>query len=126
MSNIKTAKLLYLNDANEEDATLLIDGHLVECFINSCPYDIEIGKTYEVELTVNLSESYTIEKTTRNSALIEKIPKGYVYFLYGILKDDSFETFTTLHDEDIHYDHPDLNNQHIKLEADRINVNFLQ
>ncbi|MGW8462101.1 hypothetical protein [Pseudomonas sp. CLCA07] len=126
MNNIKTAKLLYLNDVNEEDATLLIDGHSVECFINSCPYEIEIGKTYEVELTLNLSEFYTIEKTSSNSVLIEKIPKGYAYFLYGTLKDDSLETFTTFHDEDIHYDHPDLNNQFIKLKVDRINVNFLQ
>ncbi|WP_165557510.1 hypothetical protein [Pseudomonas sp. BGI-2] len=125
MNNIKTVKVLHLSDTNEEDATLLVDGYAVECFINSCPHKIEIGKSYQVELVLNLSDSYQVEKTTDNTALIEKTKKGYAYLLCGTLKNDIFESFTDFHDEDIHYDYPELNDQFIKLEVDRIDVNFL-
>lgn len=125
MNDIKTVKVLHLSDTNEEDITLLIDGHTVECFINSCPNKIEIGKSYQVELTLNLPDSYQIEKATHDTPLIAKTTKGYAYLLCGTLKNDIFESFTDFQDEDIHYDHPELNDQLIRLQVDRIDVNFL-
>ncbi|WP_219096360.1 hypothetical protein [Pseudomonas sp. UMAB-40] len=125
MNDIKTIKILHVSETNEEDVTLLIDGHTVECFINSCPHKIEIGKIYQAELTLNLPDSYQIAKTPNNTALIEKKAKGYAYFLCGTLKNEIFESFTDFHDEDIHYEHPELNDTFLKLEVDRIDVNFL-
>lgn len=125
MNDIKTVKVLHLSESNEEDVTLLIEGRTVECFINSCPHEIGIGETYQVELTLNMSDSYQIEETPNNTILIEKRAKGYAYFLCGTLKNEIFESFTDFHVEDIHYDYPGLNDQFIKLEVDRIDVNFL-
>lgn len=125
MNNIKTAKILHISDTNEEHVTLLINNHIVDCFVNSCPYEIEIGKTYSVELTINLSDSYQIKKISHPDVLIEKGAKGYAYFLNGMLRNGVFESFTDFHDEDVHYDHPELNDQFIRLEVDRIDANFL-
>ena len=125
MNNIKSAKLLNISEINEEHITLLMGEHTIECFLNSCPYKIEIGNTYNIELTINLSDSYQIKKVSNTGVSIEKIARGYAYFLYGTLKNDLIETFTDLYDEDVHYDHPELNDQFIKLEVDRIDVNFL-
>lgn len=125
MNNIKKAKVLHINSLNEEHVTLLIDGHTIECFANSCPYAIEIGKEYEVEIAMNLSDSYEVERTPHTKVLFEKTTEGYGYFLYGTLKNDTFLSFTDLNDEDIHYDHPELNDHFIRLQANRIDVNFL-
>jgi hypothetical protein len=124
MNNIKTAKVLHIIDTNEEHVTLLINEHLIDCFTNSCPYEIEAGETYNIELTMNLSDSYQIKTTSCTDVLIEKIG-GYSYFLYGTLRSGVFETFTDLYDEDVHYDYPEFNGHFIKLEVDRIDVNFL-
>jgi hypothetical protein len=64
MNDIKTAKVLHLSDTIEED--------IVECFINSCPHEIEIGKTYQAELTLNMSNSYQIENQLATPRLLKK------------------------------------------------------
>lgn len=125
MTNVKSAKVLHISATNEEHVTLLIDGHTVECFTNSCLYEIEIGSTYEIELTIYLFDSYKIERTPPTDVFLEKTAKGYGYFLYGVLRNDVFSSFTDLHDEDIHYDYPELNDHFIKLEVHRIDANFL-
>ncbi|MBK3445128.1 hypothetical protein [Pseudomonas lactis] len=118
------AQVLALNEHIEEDITLLIEGTIINCFISYCPYDIEIGKTYNVELTMNLSDDYEIEKVEPRAPLIEKISPGYAYLLYGNLCDTQFHSFASLNDEDIHYDHPEYNEHFIKLKVDRIDVSF--
>ncbi|MDI2594767.1 hypothetical protein POF45_25545 [Pseudomonas sp. 681] len=125
MNNIKTAKLLHISEENEEHATLLIEGYTIECFINSCPHAIKAGESYSVELTMNLPDSYHVSTSPAVAVLAEKKARGYSYFLYGTLIGDIFKSFTDLYDEDIHYDHPELNGAFIQLEVDRIDVNFL-
>ncbi|RMT99260.1 hypothetical protein ALP39_200330 [Pseudomonas marginalis pv. marginalis] len=123
-NNYKKAQVVALNEHVEEDVTLLIEGTLVNCLISYCPYDIEVGRTYNVELTLNISEDYEIAKTEPRALLTEKIDCGYAYFLYGVLHDDNFLTFTLLKDEGIHYDHPELNEKFIKLRVERIDASF--
>ena len=124
MSNIKKAKLIRLNEIIEEEVTLLIEGEAIECFASFCPYNLEVGRVYNVELSINLSESYEIRKTEPTDVRAVKKGRGFSYYLYGSLDDDTFKTFTTLFDEDIHYDHPDLNNNFICLEVERIDASF--
>lgn len=125
MSSSVLAKLLKINEDNEEYVTLLINELPIQCFVNSCPYEIEIGKTYSVELTLYLSDSYTICRAKSTDPIAEKSSRGYTYFLCGKLRNDVFESFTNFYDQDIHYDNPDLNDQHVKLEVSRIDVNFV-
>lgn len=125
MNNIKKTQVLAISLLNEEHITLLIDGYTIECFVNSCPYSLKIGNTYDVELTINLLDSYEIERSAPTNIWLEKTIKGYGYILYGTLENDIFHTFMDFNDEDIHYEHPELNDQFIKLEANRIDVNFL-
>lgn len=120
-----SAKLIRINENDENHATLLINGLYIECLVNSCPYEIEIEKTYLVELTLFLSDSYMISRAKQTDLPVEKSSKGYTYILCGTLRNGVFESFTNFDDQDIHYDHPDLNDQYVKLEVDRIDVNFV-
>ena len=97
---------------------------MIECFASFCPYNLEVGEIYEVELSLNLSQAYKIKKTEPTEVHAIKKGRGFAYYLYGNLKDEKFQTFTTLFDENVHYEHPDLNNHFIYLEVERIDASF--
>lgn len=124
MNNIKKILLLKINEHIDDEVTLLIDGTKIVCFANVCPYELEVGKTYDAELKLNLSEKYLISKSPHSEKLVERIGNGFAYKLYGELHNDEFHAFTTLYDEGVHYEHPALNNGFIRLQVDRIDVSF--
>lgn len=118
------AQVVATNNHIEEDVTLLIEGTTVKCFISYCPYELEVGKTYDVELTLNLSDNYEIERTETIQTLAEHTNRGYSYILYGDLRNDILMTFTSINFEGIHYDHPECNDHFIKLKVERIDASF--
>lgn len=118
------AQVVATNNHIEEDVTLLIEGTTVKCFISYCPYELEVGKTYDVELTLNLSDNYEIERTETIQTLAEHTNRGYSYILYGDLRNDILMTFTSINVEGIHYDHPECNDHFIKLKVERIDASF--
>lgn len=123
-NNYKEARVIALNEHIAKDVTPFIEGTIVNCFISHCPYEIEIGKTYNVELTLNISDNDELERVAPTDSLIEKIDTGYSYFLYGELCNDKFLTFTSLSDEGIHHDHPSCNEHFVKLKVERIDASF--
>ena len=118
------AQVVATNNHIEEDVTLLIEGTTVKCFISYCPYELEVGKTYDVELTLNLSDNYEIERAETIQTLAEHTNRGYSYILYGDLRNDILMTFTSIDVEGIHYDHPECNDHFIKLKVERIDASF--
>ncbi len=117
--------MVAIDELIDEEVTLLIDGALVTCFASYCPYEIEVGMTYAVELTLYLSEHYEAQKISSTNVLIERIDNSFAYALYGTLNNNTFNTFTLLTVDGIHHDHPDLNDSLIKLTVERIDVAFL-
>ena len=124
MNNIKEVKLLKLNEAIAEEVTLLIGGELVECFASYCPYELEVGRVYSAEISLNLSQAYEVQEVEPIDVRAVKKGRGFSYYLYGYLNGEEFVTFTTLFDEDVHYEYPDLNNKFICLEVERIDASF--
>ena len=122
--SLHKAQVVATNNHIEEDVTLLIEGTTVKCFISYCPYELEVGKTYDVELTLNLSDNYEIERTETIQTLAEHTNRGYSYILYGDLRNDILMTFTSIDVEGIHYDHPECNDHFIKLKVERIDASF--
>ena len=124
-NNHTKALVLALNEHVEEDVTLLIEGTVINCFISYCINEIEVGKSYDVELVLNIPDHYEIQKVEPRKTLAEKTGRGYSYFLYGELRNELFLSFTPLNGDGVHYDHPDCNDHFIKLEVERIDVAFL-
>lgn len=124
-TNIKKAQVIAISELIEEEVTLLIDSATVTCFANYCPYEIKVGSFYQVELTLNLAEHYDIQKSHSAEAYAERKNESFSYTLHGLLNNDFFETFTSLNDEGIHYDHPELNGDFVMVTVDRIDVAFL-
>lgn len=124
-STIKQATVVVIDELIDERVTLLIDGTLVTCFASYFPYEIELGVTYAVELTLYLSEHYEAQGISSTHALIQRIDSSFAYVLYGTLNNNAFNTFTSLTVDGIHHDHPGLNDSLIKLTVERIDVAFL-
>ena len=124
-SNNKKAQVLKISDLLEEEVTLLIDDTTVTCFASYCPYEIKVGNFYDVELTLNLADDYSVQKICSIETLAERMDNSFSYTLYGMLNNEHFHTFTLLNDEGVHYDHPYLNGFLIKLLVERIDVAFL-
>ncbi|MGA9703750.1 hypothetical protein [Pseudomonas sp.] len=124
-SNIKKAQVIAISELIEEEVTLLIDRTTVTCFASYCPHEIKAGEFYEVELTLNLAEYYDVQKSYSAEAYAERKNDSFSYVLHGLLHKNSFETFTSLNDEGIHYDHPDLNGEFIMVTVERIDAAFL-
>ncbi|WP_242176615.1 MULTISPECIES: hypothetical protein [unclassified Pseudomonas] len=124
MIKLKKAQVVAINELVEDEILLLIDKTVVACFISYCPYKIETGKTYDIELTLNLSEDYEAKKSSSTHVLAERTGDGFSYVLYGTLNNGTFQTFTLFSDEGISYDHPDLHDSFIKLTVERIDAAF--
>lgn len=125
LGTIKKATVVAIDELIDEEVTLLVDGTLVTCFASYLPYEVEVGRTYAVELSLNLSEQYETQRVSSTTVLIERIGSSFSYVLYGTLNNNSFKTFTLLAVDGIHHDHPDLNDSLIKLTVERIDVAFL-
>lgn len=69
-NNHKKTQVVALSEHVEEDATLLIDGTILNCFVSFCPYEIEVGKTYDVDLTINLSDDYEVIRVDTVDCLV--------------------------------------------------------
>ncbi|MCL6700927.1 hypothetical protein [Pseudomonas sp. T1.Ur] len=118
-------KILAIDDIVEDCAILLVEGNILECFVNSYPSKISVGETHLAELTIDYSDPVQIELSATPDAPLEKNGKGFGYYLHGLLENDIFKTFIDFPDEDLHFDYPGLLGRYVKIKVDRINVNFL-
>lgn len=118
-------KILAIDDLVEECMTILVCGNVMKCFVNYCPSIVAVGETYLVDITIDYSEPLQIEKSVDTNVVPEKIGNGFSYYLHGILEGETFRSFIDFPDDDIHYDYPELVGKPVKIEADRININFI-
>ncbi|MBJ2346992.1 MULTISPECIES: hypothetical protein [Pseudomonas] len=125
MNNPTEVKIVAIDDVVEDCMTLLVHGYTVECFVNHCASNVAVGETHQAEITIDYSDPIQIELSSKTNTPLEKNGDGFGYYLYGVLEGDIFKTFTVFPDEDIHFDFPELAGRFVKIEVDRINVNFL-
>jgi hypothetical protein len=109
----------------EDEVLLRVKGLEVKCFASYCPSKIEVGEAYEVEFDLVLSDNDVVAAAEEPiTTLIEMEDDGFSCSLYGYLDGGVFRSFVDFSDQDIHYDHPHLNGQFVKIQVDRIDVSF--
>ncbi|UVL42696.1 hypothetical protein LOY55_11605 [Pseudomonas sp. B21-040] len=119
------AMVLAIGRVVEEEVLLLVKGLEVKCFASYCPSKIEVGETYQVEFELVLPDNDVVAAAEEPlPTLIEMIGNGFSCALYGYLDGSVFRSFVDFSDQDIHYDHPHLNGQFVKIQVDRIDVSF--
>ena len=93
-------------------------------FASYYPFVVDVGKTYEVELEMVLPEELAISKIENEEERIEMLGNGFSCEIYGRLEGDIFKSFVEFSYQGLHYDYPHLNEQFVKITAERIDVSF--
>ncbi|WP_042473880.1 hypothetical protein [Bacillus ndiopicus] len=125
-----TAKLIELSPLIEEEAVLEINGQRLVAFINSCPFEIDKGEQYVIEIGLVILNDCVISKIGSYKKEIEQIEDGFSYFIRGTLNIDNcnidaggilFEI-----DKEFLFDYGYLHNQCVQIRVDRLSVNFIE
>jgi hypothetical protein len=119
------AVVLAVGPVVEDEVLLLVKGLEIKCFASYCPYQIEMGETYEVEFDLKLADNDVVAAADEPiTTLIEMKDDGFSCALYGYLDGSVFRSFVDFSDQEIHYDYPHLKGRFVKIHVVRIDVSF--
>lgn len=119
------AKLLAMNDMDEYEVILEINGIRLMCFAVVCPYAIEIGKFYPIELSLNINDDFEPKELTKEAFSLKKVGRGYEYVLRGKLTRNKLNVGAFSIQDDFLNQFPTLEGKFIELEVNGIWVTFL-
>ena len=109
----------------EEEVVLIINGIEMTCFIGVCPYNISEGKEYPVSLSFTTLDDLEFEEVEEQECYLMRLGSGFSYSAVGEFSNESVLikgiTFECEDLEDMSY----LQGKYIKLNADRITVDFI-
>ncbi|TFA81918.1 MULTISPECIES: hypothetical protein [unclassified Pseudomonas] len=126
MTKTYKALVVEIDPYVEEAILLVVEGVAVRCFVSYSPSKIEVGKTYNVEFEMVLSDEECVSPAQFEKTQIKMLGSGFPCEIYGYLDGEVFRSFVDFTDQDIHYEFPRLNGQFVKINADRIDVSFVQ
>ncbi|MFX3616327.1 MAG: hypothetical protein ACE3JK_02195 [Sporolactobacillus sp.] len=108
----------------EEDIDFLVNKQKLTGFLAYAPYKIEIGKEYEVEIDIFVSNGLTME-VQKNSKLkeSERTSNGG-YLLFGKLLENSILDVGYFITSDLFEDYQYLIGQYVFLKVDRLQLSF--
>ncbi|MFC5703913.1 hypothetical protein ACFPVX_21710 [Cohnella faecalis] len=125
-----TTKLVELSPLIEEEAVLEIHGQRIVAFINNCPFEIDKGGQYLIEIELSILDDFIISQADSDGNGIKQIENGFSHFISGILNIDSgtidvgtgilFEI-----DREFLFDYGYLHNQYVQIRVDRLSVDFI-
>lgn len=121
------SKIKYLNPDVEEEVILLINGMEFTCFIVACPWPIEVGKFYKVELSLFVLNDFKIvEVDSEVEQSIAKKGDGFAHILIGNLNGNALNVGgVTFEGDMLQSEFGYLDGKKISCEVDRINVEFI-
>jgi hypothetical protein len=117
-------QIIEIDPIIEELIVLSVQGVIIRCFAGYCPSVIEEGKNYEVEFEMILPDELNIIKVEQEEARIEMLDDGFSCDIYGYMDGDFFRSLIEFSDQGIHFEYPHLNEQFVKITAERIDVSF--
>jgi hypothetical protein len=119
------AKLLSLNDLDEYEVTLEINGIDLICFVVICRYKIKENNFYPVELSLNILEGVLPKEIPEEYYKIKKVDKYGKYILSGKLNGQRLDLGKILIEDNYFEDMQEFDGKFIQLEVHAICVEFL-
>ncbi|WP_214824122.1 hypothetical protein [Exiguobacterium algae] len=123
-----TAKIIEFSPLIEEEAVLEINGRRLVVFINHCPFKINQGGQYQVEINLAILDDFVISKNDSDTKGIEQIGDSFSYYIIGTLNIDNGTIDTGILfeiDGEFLFDYGYLHNQNVRIRVDRLSVNFI-
>ncbi|KPC55350.1 hypothetical protein [Amantichitinum ursilacus] len=121
------AKIKRLSSDVEEEVVLCINDIEITCFANVCPYTLEDGEAYRVELTPQVFNDYVVSETNEGvTSAINRVGNGFSYILKGRLAGNKLDAGgIVFEDEMLLSQFGYLDGKFISWNVDRIDVEFL-
>lgn len=120
------ARVEQLSETIEELATLRVSDHLLTCFAHVCPYKLEVGQTYPVNLELYAADEYEVQEAEESHAPFERIGTSFAYWLFGRLEGGRFRVAEIDFDAtELAEEHAHLDGSRIRVKLDRIHAEFL-
>jgi len=113
-----------LNPLIEEEVTICTNDITLTGFSSVCPYPVEEGKNYEVELGLTILDEIKIKKLEKLSKEVSQISDGFAYLIRGELDGNRLKS-NILFEEDFLFEYSHFDGEYIELYVDRISVEFL-
>lgn len=119
------AKLIAMNDEDEYEVTLEINGATLMCFAVVCPYKINVGEYYPVEFSLNMDDGVEPEVLKKEAYGFEKTGRGYGYVLRGKLSKNKLDLGPFSIDDDYFKQLSNLGGKYIQIAVQGLWVTFL-
>jgi hypothetical protein len=122
-----SAIIKYLGDEIEEEVLLRIHDLEITCFVSLCPFRIETGKSYMVELEAKVFDEYFVREISEDcSPGIVRVGSGFTCTICGRLIDGCLNIGdVNFYDDVLLSEFGQLNGKMVEWEVDRIDVNFV-
>lgn len=124
---IYEALVLRVDEDIEEEVMLRIGGIELACFASVCPYNIEVGLSYPVELHPVVFDNYSVNELPDGTPpSIDRVGTGFAYLITGKLSSGCLEAGgLVIEDEVLERDFSYLEGKMIAMKIDRMDVEFL-
>lgn len=120
------AKILKLDELIEEEVLVEVNGLQFVGFASLCPYNLEINKIYPVNLGLTFLDGPEIIVLDGEQHSLERIDNTYEYILYGQVCGDTIDIGHGIKiQDDIFSQNSYLDNQYVKIKAERLSVEFI-
>jgi len=123
---IYQAKVLRLNENDEEEVMLQIGNTELTCFSSSYSCEKKVGSSYPVELNLLVLDDYVVEKLPDDSEpSLVRIGDTFAYVITGRLNGRCLESGElTFEDDMLLTDFGYLDRKMVALKVDRIDADF--
>lgn len=122
---MQMAELVHIHPDIEEEVVLRIAGLELACFASVCPYAIEVGSSYPVELSLYIDGDCEAASSHAESQSVVRVGSGFEHVVTGVLKDGQLEACGWIFDaEDIREESAWLDGSLVSLRVQRIDVWF--
>jgi hypothetical protein len=122
------AKVVELNPQIEEEVLLEIKEFRIFAFVNIYPFEINIGREYQIYLELTILDEISINKINYENKNIQQIDNTFSYCITGILDIDkaTIDAGIILEiDRDFLFDYGYLHGHYVQLVVDRMTVEFI-
>lgn len=125
---IYQAQVVKLNEDIEEEVVLQINDVRLNCFASVCPYAIEEGKSYPVQLELVVLDDYEMNESPSGAgSAFVRVAKSFAYLVRGRLNGMSLEADGLVFEDSVlQTDFGYLNGKMVTMRVDRIGVEFLE
>lgn len=124
---IYQALVLRVDEVIEEEVMLRFANHELTCFASVCPYPIDVGSSYPVELHPLVFADYSVtELADDTQPSVTRVNTGFSYVVTGKLSGNNLESSgLVFEDEVLQRDFSYLDGKMIAMRVDRMDVEFL-